>query len=474
MKIVERARLSKEALLSLTSLMATSLVCCLAICRRMPGYRPSSDGRAIGDRVPGSSRPRWTVFSWRMRYARVLVDERRSGASFGVERYGKENVEDAGHLVEWIVQQRWSNRKVGALGDSYEGGAAERLAASGHPAVRAIIPRFTSFDGYTEDLFPGGILIEPLLKQWSATNQRLDEGKGVRPVDEDTDGTLLNKAVRDHAANPDPGRAAEGMSYRDDIAPQFGRGADAFSPALLKNEIEASNAAIYGWGGWLDGASAESVLNRFTSLRNPQMAVIGPWNHLASQHASPWAEPAAIVSPTPLQQWSEFLRFFDRSFRDEPQAAQKILLYYTMGEERWKATSTWPPAGSSRQRWFLTSDRHMSNLPAPGAVLPYKTDPKTSTGLQSRWRSQLGGTVQHSDLGAGRLTFVTPPFARDVEVTGRSVATLQMKCSTRDAAVFVYLEDLAQDGTPRYITEGQLRLLHRTRQSFLRRDGASV
>ena len=303
-------------------------------------------------------------------YARVLVDERGSGASFGVERYGKENVADAGQVVEWIVRQPWSNGKVGALGDSYEGGAAERLAASRHPAVRAIIPRFTSFDGYTEDLFPGGILVEPLLKQWSATNRRLDEGKGVRPVDEDSDGRLLSQAIRDHAGNPDPAGAAVGITYRDDPVPQLGRAADAFSPALLKDEIEASNAAVYGWGGWLDGASADSVLNRFTSLRNPQMAVIGPWNHLASQQASPWAEPTAIVSPTPLQQWSEFLRFFDRFLRDEPRADEKTLFYYTMGEERWKATSTWPPAGSSRQRWFLTSDRHMSNLPAPGGVLP--------------------------------------------------------------------------------------------------------
>ena len=121
-----------------------------------------------------------------------------------------------------------------------------------------------------------------MLKQWSVTNRRLDEGKGVRPADEDTDARLLSQAIRDHAGNPDPARAAEGITYRDDAVPQFGRLADMFSPALLKIEIERSNAAVYGCGGWLDGASADSVLDRFAGLRNPQMAVIGPWNHLAS------------------------------------------------------------------------------------------------------------------------------------------------------------------------------------------------
>lgn len=36
-----------------------------------------------------------------------------------------------------------------------------------------------------------------------------------------------------------------------------------------------------------------------------------------------------------------------------------------------------------------------------------------------------------------------------------------MAASTSDAAVFVYLEDVAPDGTVTYVTEGQLRALHR-------------
>ena len=39
--------------------------------------------------------------------------------------------------------------------------------------------------------------------------------------------------------------------------------------------------------------------------------------------------------------------------------------------------------------------------------------------------------------------------------------TLQIAAATADPVVFVYLEDVAPDGRVSYLTEGQLRLIHR-------------
>jgi putative CocE/NonD family hydrolase len=41
------------------------------------------------------------------------------------------------------------------------------------------------------------------------------------------------------------------------------------------------------------------------------------------------------------------------------------------------------------------------------------------------------------------------------------VVTLYIAAATRDPAVFVYLEDVAPEGRVSYLTEGQLRLIHR-------------
>lgn len=457
------------------------------------GVRLAVDVLLPADLPPAAKLPtivRWTRY-WRSRadqpqistldrffvthgYARVLVDERGTGASFGIERYGRQNLDDARQIVDWIVAQAWSNGRVGALGDSYEGGAGEMLAATGHPGVRAVIPRFTSFDEFS-NMMPGGILVEPLLQAWSNGNRRLDEGEGVKRVDEDKEGRLLQQAVRDHARNPDVVAAARRVSYRDDDVAGFDRTAEGLSTGVLKDQIEGSGAAILAWGGWHDADSADAVIQRFSRLKNTCFAVIGPWNHLGSQHASPWSGPEAVVAPSPMQQWSEFLRFFDRFLlREEVPCSERRLLYYTMGEEAWKTTTSWPPEGSSRQRWYLTPGRELVESPQAAGLLKHVPDPDASTGRQNRWWTGLGGRVRYTDLQDRRLALVTAPLGRDLEVTGSVRLTLRMTCSTEDASVFSYLEDIAPDGTVRYITEGQLRLLHRTTRSFLRKDGTDV
>lgn len=59
------------------------------------------------------------------------------------------------------------------------------------------------------------------------------------------------------------------------------------------------------------------------------------------------------------------------------------------------------------------------------------------------------------------MTYTSDPLPRDLEITGQPVATLHVASTQEDGAFFVYLEDVAPDGTVRYLTEGMLRALHR-------------
>ena len=213
-------------------------------------------------------------------YARILVDERGTGASFGVEKYGSRNLQDMKQVVDWILAQPWSNGNVGADGDSYDGRAAELLAASGHPAVKAVASRYGNFDDLTENVMPGGIFAEWLVGTTNGLAKKRSESKNVRPVDEDRNGALLNQAVRGHGANPDIASLTRKVTFRDDQIPELGMPAGSLSLASERDAIERSGAAIYLFTGWLDGASAQGALAQFNQLRNPQRLVIGPWNHL--------------------------------------------------------------------------------------------------------------------------------------------------------------------------------------------------
>lgn len=79
-------------------------------------------------------------------FARVLIDERGTGASFGTSRYGTDTIPDLHDIVDWVVKQPWSNGRVGAIGVSVEGTASELLAATNHPAVRAVAPWFSDYN----------------------------------------------------------------------------------------------------------------------------------------------------------------------------------------------------------------------------------------------------------------------------------------------------------------------------------------
>jgi putative CocE/NonD family hydrolase len=150
-------------------------------------------------------------------YALVTVDVRGSGASFGewTLLWSPQEIADLGEIVNWIVAQPWSNGRVGVYGVSYDGNTAEMTAALNHPAVKAVAPQYGDFDVYGHLMRPGGVYNRWLIKAWQGFTRRLDANDvcilagaqgmdcgqiesvitGVRPVDDDPDGSQLRAAI---------------------------------------------------------------------------------------------------------------------------------------------------------------------------------------------------------------------------------------------------------------------------------------
>ena len=451
-------------------------------------------------------------------YAIVLVDVRGTGASFGTQPHpwAKNEITDSGEIANWIVNQPWSNGKIGTIGVSYTGATAELTAANNHPAVKAIIPRFSQFDVFTDLAFPGGVFHEWLVKYWSYNNRASDENntkerfanllrllkeaeksfvgtelpkafrllprardlemgrwlvKGVKPVDSDKRHYLLKQAVRAHANNGDLYKLAQGYSFRDDKR-AFGDEEftiDGFSVHSFKEAIERSKVAIYAWGSWFDAGTADGVIRRFLTLSNPLRAVIGPWSHGAEYHASPYLPIGTPVDPSINAQWLECLRFLDYHLKDVDIGvmSEKVLIYYTSGEEKWKMTSVWPPAQSTTQRWYMVADNSLSKNPpkSKSGVDTYTVDFEATTGKTNRWHTQFGGFAviypNRAEEDRRLLTYTSPPLPEDTEITGYPVITLYVTSTATDGAFFVYLEDVDEAGKVTYVTEGQLRAIHR-------------
>jgi uncharacterized protein len=398
-------------------------------------------------------------------YAIIYVDVRGTGASFGVWSipWSKDELKDAGEIVDWITNQPWSNGKVGAFGNSYSGTTAQLLAVTNRPAVRAVVARHYEFDVYTNISFPGGIFNDWMVKNWNESNHQLDLNPGAMPVQEDKDLTLVRAALKEHAGNIDLYKAAKQINYRDDQWENTNV-IDDFSVYNFHKEIESSKVAINNWGSWLDAGTADAVIKSFLTLSNTHRSIIGAWNHGASQNASPYLS----QNPPIVLQRYEWLRFFDHHLKgiDTGVTLGKELIYYTMGEERWKSTEVWPVEGSSSQRWYMDNRQTLSTeQPSERSGEDnYTIDFEASTGEKNRWRTQLGGPVVYPDRAQedGRLlTYTSEKLKDDVEITGYPVVSLQVSSTHSDGAFYVYLEEVDEAGKVTYITEGQLRAIHR-------------
>ena len=59
------------------------------------------------------------------------------------------------------------------------------------------------------------------------------------------------------------------------------------------------------------------------------------------------------------------------------------------------------------------------------------------------------------------LRYTSEPLSDDAEVSGHPIIDLCLSASEGDAAVHVYLSEVEEGGTVRYVTEGVLRAIHR-------------
>ena len=418
-------------------------------------------------------------------YAWVDVDARGTGASFGRWPYpwAPDEVRDGSEVVDWIVKQPWSNGKVGAYGGSYEGGSAKFLLVNKNPAVKASVPEHAFFDPYADVLFPGGIRLSWFIKAWNQGIQMLDHDdvqqlfhdapwwarpflRGVNAVDQDRDRSLLNEAVQEHGTNGDIDAALSQVTFRDDVSSVTGVATDAFSPFTYTREIEASGATVYSWSGWFDGGCPDSAIKRFRTLKNRSRLILGPWNHGASQDASPYS-PASVSA---FNEDGELLRFFDDQLKGVNTGIlqEKPVLYFTMGEERWKTADSWPPPDAHSMSYYFDADHRLATRrpSAQDASDHYAVDNTTGTGNTSRWNSLNGPDIDviypdRSYVDLKLLCYTSPPLDQDMEVTGHPVINLDVSSTASDGEFFAYLEDVDAKAKVTYVTEGELRAVHR-------------
>ena len=427
-------------------------------------------------------------------FAVAIVDSRGYGASFGAQPgfSTERSKQDQREVLAWLAAQPWSNGQVSTLGLSLSGALAGVMTGSGSPHLGAAVIRAADYNQYDMNLYPGGIananMMGMVVEFVNATHWEpcLEDAAacaalGILPAPGDDDLSLLRAAMREHRGNIDPAGILSAI-YSDD---RVGEGSWWSMTPVEHPEARVPTRVV---ASWVDGLTADSALLRYASHEStPMHVVIGSGTHTGALDGDPFSTtPFAEAHPSALESAAEDIEFVQGAFAGE--ALGREIRYVVLGDGSWKSTDVWPPAGVVAEAFTL----------APGALrrgggdagsITHTVDPSTSTGPLNRWASQRAAPIHYGDrrnAPGELLSFDATPVELDTELVGNPELCLELGIDRSDGIVLAYLEDVAPDGRVTYLTEGELRLLHRattgaacdpapgTARSFAREDAAAV
>lgn len=439
-------------------------------------------------------------------YVFIRADMRGTGASSGwlvdfMPRLG----EDGKELVDWIAEQPWCDGNVGMKGASYLGWSQTATAMFKPKALKCIIPTVIPLDGFSGEVYPGGIYLQGFMQGFSEymgliTRNAYIANEGIRPtkpaLDEDGDGEFADEipvydpetgfflgkepvyadgadrdgiyfnATRDHVKNHDYNEWASKLCFIDGPAP-LDLDLYLMSPSGHVPGVMESGIPIYHIGAWFDGFTRGSFELYCTMAEsNPSKLLITPAYHEPEQGPF-WEYFGENTATVPDRYWREHLRYFDRYLKgiDNGIDREPPICIYVMHGGGWRMEQQWPlPEQVMTSQYFCSNGGLQEKEGGDGfdEYIPDLTHSSTYTETEgNRW---LGIGTQWPDKPPIRtekdeqcLTYTCEPLDTSVEVTGHPIVHLFVSSSAPDGDFFVYLEDVDENGEALLVTEGQLR-----------------
>lgn len=413
-------------------------------------------------------------------YAIVKVDVRGTGASFG-QRHSPlppAEVQDTKEIIDWIIAQPWSNKKVGTFGVSYSGMTAGMATTVNHPALKAVVLGWTgTYDLFKTAMQPFGFVQPGVLCKWSDflanlwSNNWQATGKSPMPVDGDDEGKLLAQALKEHQKNETVCDLLSDVTYSDDVIGKNNISIQSFSQKDFKKTIEASGVAMLTLASWFDTGVVDAHFVRLHDFTNEQKIFLTGGQHGARYHSSPYQVSDKPIAPIPSGDvtWGKAITFFDYYLKDQKNGYDQwpTVTYWNLGEEKFRTSGRWPIAGAHRQRFYFDKDYSLDRQRPNGKTESdvYKVNFETTTGKSSRWWTGLGTPMLNLDDRKQQddkmLVYTSEPLARDMQITGWPVVSLNVSSTHSDGAFIAYLEDVDENGKSTYVNEGGLRAIHR-------------
>jgi uncharacterized protein len=473
-------------------------------------FRPRAEGRypvllvrsPYAASIPGQFKPMHTA-QFKKNYVLIFQNERGSEWSEGDFGFLAATTADAQDTLDWVSAQEWSNGKVGLHGCSSTAENQLKLAAIGHPALRACVPMSSGAgigdipgaEGTNGCFFRGGV---PMIKTWALWYAPF--GIRQRPkLPADAVGDELARIFRQYAVtvpdflNPEYAEALDKATRRapsGDILRRLGSpltGYETFiadgpaNPAWeavdLINASHTEATPSININGWMDVGAYETVkLFEFQQHHPDQYLIMAPTEHCRMLVTGPEARLGQRPMGDTRFPYDEIIiSWFDRFLNDEANAWQPMpkVQVFLMGAGTWLTGESWPLPETETQTLFLASEKSANSLWGDGALVPaarvagtdeFVADPHNpvqSLGGDLAVHDPVCADQRAIECRADMLVYSTPVLAEPVAIAGDVSADLYISTDVADADVFVKLLDVYPDGTAYNLADSCLRLRYR-------------
>ncbi len=385
-------------------------------------------------------------------YAALRVDLRGSGDSEGVltDEYTAQELADACAVIAWAAAQDWCDGAVGMMGKSWGGFNCLQVAALRPPALRAVISVCGTTDRFADDIhFKGGCLMGENAG-WGAVMLSYSSRPADPLLRPDWRADWLARLAADVPLAPrwagHPAR--DGYWRHGSVCEDWG----------------AIVAPVLAVGGWADGyRNTPFALVR--NLRTPAQAVVGPWGHQYPHEGVPG--PAAGFLQIARRWWDRWLKGAangaeaDAPFRLYVQDSAPPDACAAHRPGRWLAL---PAVAEGGGHALALSPGGV--LGGAGGALAAAVATPQDHGLMAGEYFPMGADGempcdQRAD-DALAVCFDAPPVAAAVDLIGRAVLRLRLRCDRPRAFLVARLCDVAPDGASLLVAHGMLNLCHRS------------
>jgi uncharacterized protein len=422
-------------------------------------------------------------------YAFVVQDVRGKFRSEGATVAYVHEAGDGYDTLDWVARQPWSDGKVGMFGGSYFGFTQWAAVSSRHPALRAIVPRFTSTH------------LGPM---------RLGQDRHLRDTVQDVD-SLMGADYLSHCW-------LDNFIYNFEINYRVRPLIDAFNQAFERLGTRSTSfdmviphrhpVPVYPDGHPFD-APPIPVLHRVGWFDN--LAILHMRDYMELQSRPGWALTQYLIAESsdhsnydlalvPIDETTDHetnpealdrmlvdyfdptLDFFDIFLKEKRSPKTLPRVRWHLGHVGYRESASWPPAGTEEYRLHLTSLAYAAgNSGARGRL----TESPVTASERCEWTYDptdlvpsvvknsfafLRAYPDEAEIGSRPdvLVFDGEVLDEPLDLAGSIDLFVRVGSDAPTTDVFARLLDVAPDGAAHLIVRGQAHLLAPSERSMVR------